>query len=351
MSAGRVLAACLVIGSARAWAQGEGIRDAGGPSLARAVAWAMLVHDRSVRSLEWEGTCTIPVDAHPPTVFTSKQAFDDLGRWRMELEARWGNPPEGAEAVSRFVYVCDGDRLVAWGWDETNLLVRPGEGEPGSHTGPDSWLGRWVDRQGVHRLGDICLASKDLTAARLEDGAVRLSCTSAFGRLGGLAEIEADPVHGYAPRRITIKDRLLGVPYYDMRVLAWTFEAGVWLPAEATLDLCQLGSMTPEQRAAFQAAREREGVDRGSDFYDADVQSRFAKVVNEVFGSAGYPYKPMSPTHHSTFRYKAVNGVIPADLFERRIGVGDTAFDGLIDCIKEKGTLDWVPQSPPDPPE
>jgi len=312
---------------------------------ARALVAVLSIHDASIRTLEYNVEYSVPKPGFPPTVFRSHQVFDDNLRWACDMMVTWADPPAGTAPVTEWHFRVDGQQKVAWAENDSRIGISASTTDRLSYSGPDAWLGRWLDGAGVRRLGETLAAAHDLTIFDADADQPVLTATAEFSSLIARVDVTIDVKRGGPPERITLRDRALNVAYYDYRVLEWTQVSGVWLPAVATLDTRKLAPMG-EREAAFVEATAREGVGRGSDMFDAGVQAKFRRVIREVFGTDEAPSVPMMPTHRATFTYVAVNAPIPAERFTRMIALEDKAYNGLTDCVKSAGESEWVSQAP-----
>lgn len=330
-----VLAA--VVWAVRASGQETPRADAG---LAGDLALALLVHDNSVRTLDWDQVVTWEAEGLGPVSYESHQFFDDLGRWGADATEhirRGDGSPVTIHAQRRF----DGHRLMTCDIDKRSGIINEYGGERRGSEGVDCWLGRHIDVTGQKRLGELLAQSKDLALrGSSERGLPRIAATVLVYSLIAELEVEVDPEHGFAPRSITVRDRAVRVPYYRYETTSFVRVDDVWLPESGTVET-RCYTPTPEQAAALKAALASRGCSKESDITKPEVQAVYAEVIPQVFGKDEASSSWLVPPKeiHATFR--AVNRRIPAGLFVLDFPIDYSVLDRFNGLVKESGSTAW----------
>lgn len=286
-----VLAMCVC------WASGLQAVQEQPPSrelLARDLARAMLIHDQSVRTLRWKQVVRLHAGRADELEHLSSQVFDEHGRWRCEFEKALRGP-EGERVTIKGAMYHDGSRLVGRDDSSETGAIREYAGERRSEVALDCWLGRHLDVIHGRRLGELLLAADDLQlAGRSERGLPLIAGTANLTPLVALLEVEIDPDHGFAPRSITVRDRLILVPYFRYEVHRYRKVGDVWIPESGSLETRQY-QPTPEQARQLEEALRERGLGRGSNALNAAVQAGYKEVLREVFGSLEAPSSELVP--------------------------------------------------------
>lgn len=317
-------------------------------SLAHRLAWAMLTHDRSIRTLRWEQTNILTPASRPPFRLESTHAIDDLGRWSFD-EHSFKDNPDRPNTQRSFRY--NGEVLDGWGGRPNHHVLSAPRGQRFTTTGVDTFLGRWLDRIGQRRLGEMLLAASDLEHTRDKiTGNPVLQATVALDPLVALLEVEIDPAHDFAPSRIWVRDRALRVAYYTYEIVEWVRVDDIWLPARAKHSTRRLVPMG-ELGVVFGKNLEAEGIGHPADFSDPQVQRAYERVLQKTFGAVEAPSEPMSPPQELSFRYIAVNDELPEQTFAPAFAAEDAVFDGLRNRARAPGGTTWVPVNRPKEPQ
>jgi len=312
---------------------------------ATAYATALHIHDQSIRTLEWKQRCAIPTVDGPPTLFESTQCFDEQGRWAWDMVITWAKVPEGVAPQSKGHLRFDGHVLHGRGEDPLVWSIRPAMGERFTYMGPDAFLGRWLDRVGQHRLGEMLLEARDLQLAESRRaGHPLLTATLRLHTLVALVEVELSPEHDSAPRRIWVRDRALNVPYFFFEVLEFTSVDGIWLPKRARHVARQLSPMG-DKSETFGSMCKEAGLVGQIGHFDPAVQRTYQRIVMTTFGVDEAPSELIAPEQTHSFEYLAVNRPIPADRVTKEYGLNESVFDSIRDAMKDAGTMTWRPQT------
>jgi hypothetical protein len=134
-------------------------------ALAEDVARAMLVHDQSVRTLEWkqkvhffrpDGTLRLGTEHH--VVFSETGAYKEDCTSHYEADPEDGSPEESIRSCRAF----DGNRYIGLGGPSQSGVVRDYGAEQFAFHHLDVWLGRHLDSFGHVRLGTILLRADNL---------------------------------------------------------------------------------------------------------------------------------------------------------------------------------------------
>jgi len=318
----------------------------GADDLARDVALAMLVHDGSIRSMEW--TQSVEYDVPPPKVFTAEsvQCFDEVGRWTMHAVTRLLGAPgsisgeHAGEIRIEDRMAFDGRRLVTCDEGSKSGNVTDDRGQRRSHDAVDCWLGRHLGEFGRERMGELLLGAPDLTMEYSTRGLPVVSGTVRLENAVFLLQVEVDPARGFAPRTITVRDRALRVPYYRYETTSFICWEGVWLPERGVRE-ARMFAPTPEEATAFRQATAKRGVSRESDFFDPHVQSLFQEAVQEVFGADEARSAPLAPTASLTVRYTTLNQRLDPDRFTWNLSDEYRILDEYTGRFKLPHSAEW----------
>ncbi len=311
-------------------------------SLAKDLVRAMLLHDQSIRSLDWCQVAWLENGQPGSLRTTSRQCFDDGGRWAIDYtNYRGGDPKPG---YFRF----DGHALTAVNPTLQQATIGEDTGHRKGFCSIEAWLGRTLVAGGRARLGEVLLDASDLTLS----GYSSLGCPVVSATVGlrdhiTLLEVEIDPEHGFAPRAITQRDRALRVPYDRHETTTFVQVAGIWLP-QCGRELTRQFSPTPEERAKFAASVAKRNLSPGEvDFFDPRVQTLYAEAVQEAFGAAEATSAPLvDPWIVVVTEYKSVNGPIPDARVQWTVDASFGVFDALLNLDKPAGSNVWRDNTP-----
>jgi len=295
-----------------------------------AKAWAtlLLIHDRSVRSLHWRSEAVRDTLTERVTLSraSGEEAFDEVGRWF----AKWtttNKRPGGENRVSASESYFDGRVLRTFKPAANGGLIRPPDAERVAFPSPELFLGRFVDSRARHRLGEMLLAANDLrihTSPDVPDRAV-LTATHNSGYAVWELRVEVDAAHGYAPRRIEVRDSLIGTPIAVATVDRFKQHGGVWIPVEGTARNMKISTRPEvvEKMAALEVALSRHGWVKGSDPSDPAVRKSFHAAVSEVFGLEDVPFEDLVPPMRlEKVEILSINTPLGDDLFTIRFEPG-----------------------------
>jgi hypothetical protein len=318
-----------------------------------AIAEAILIHDKSIRALEWDGSIFMILNDAPELIRDGSFGEDDCGRWHWDGRHAFVFPDKPKE-WSHVHYRCDGSQEVAV-TDETSAarLSAPSEMRR-YYPSPLHNLGRWIDLQGTCRLGELLLQSSDLRVVPYAD-------RDAFGREKWLTivgsvflkhgparlEVTVDPEHGFCPRVIRRYDEFFDVLSEELTVDRVECIDGIWIPVEGSRSVYSKLPIDPDHSDAIWA----EALERGAraDLVGSDwtCVRAHASAVRHVLGADGYPTKPMGPTWtFAVSRVHSVNHVLPEAsfrfdypdqmlVFDDRTGVRFVSMHGVLVPIED----------------
>lgn len=316
---------------------------AGAPAeqFARQLATALQVHDQSVRTLDWEQTQRIGNTPGAEAVIRSHQWLDERGRWACRHEDKLRENDGFAPLHTEYLFF-DGQWLKGWDENSKSGSINGYNGNRQQLAGIDGWFGRHVDVASHQRLSEYLLAAKDLRVARWsENGLPVLEATAELRYYVALLEVEVDPAHGFAPRSITMRDRLVRVPYFRCTVTEWTRVGELWLPCKGEYEARAL-KMSNEQAVRFAEELAAAGLSRDSDRFSPEVQAGFVAVLQRVFGSDEAPSAPRVPHTVVEAQYLGVNVDLGDKLFTARFPAAFHLYDTIHDFIRPPDAADWM---------
>lgn len=322
------------------------VSGCGEPSEASLLARAMQVHDQSIRSLRWTQTLVLEVGTPRALTRTSTQVIDDMGRWRSDFVdlARSASQAEPIEFRGRYAF--DGVALSTFD-SRGSGTIRAYENDRRTVLAVDCWWGRQVDPTGHRSLPEILLESTDLRIERFSDRHLPiLACSAELGPLLASVEVEVDTGHGFAPRSIWIRDRLIRIPYDHFEVEAFEHVGGVWLPSRGTLATRKF-QPTPEQTAALTAALDARSLPLHPATLDAATVASYHAALQDAFHHSEAPSLPMVPVLSIEAHYASVNEPIDRSAFDATYPREFLILDTLRDRVKKAGTDEWLPNSAP----
>ncbi len=322
--------------------------DSTDSELARDVARAMLIHDGSIRSLDW--TQTIRYDVPPPTqaLASSAQCFDERGRWAIDVTTRVPAGPTaapGEEVVLRERMVCDGSRMATFDLGTTTGKLTQYTGQRRSQESVDCWLGRHLEVDAQSRLGELLLGASDLALSFSARGLPVVSGSVLLDHAASLVEVEVDPDHGFAPRVITVRDRAILVPHDRYETDSYTEIGGIWLPERGTVEK-RMFAPTPAESRLFAEAVSRRGLARTSDYSDPEIRRLYADVVQEVYGAREARSAPLAPRKWLEVTYTSLNRAIDEGRFTWSIPEEYRMLDLYIGASKSRGSNQWRSTAP-----
>ncbi len=308
---------------------------------ARALATAMLVHDKTIRSARWSQTIVHNASDGERYPCQSVQGFDAKGRWFCAYEDIGRLRSDGRKVRGKGRVSSDGITVIGLDDIDKSGTVSEYRNQPSAYLGFDCWLGRHIDYQQHRRLGELLLNSKDLVV--LSSDPPRIQGTVALAGRVSVVEVELDIDHGASPKAITVRDAALRVPLQSYQVDEFIEVAGRWLPRKASLRTRKIDIAT-DQMQAFQKALEREGLARYMDYSDKAVQAAYHRVVKEVFGQAEAPSSELASPITLSVEYQAINAEIAEEDFVLSIPASYSAYDSVQDLVKPRETNQWSPQ-------
>lgn len=313
----------------------------GEPGLARALATAMLVHDRSVRSAEWTQRMwwsSVPVeerhvDAH----------------WRLQgerfarSEHQFGTAPKRNYTDDLHF---DGQWFTGWTDSSRSGSIREYQGDLTRGVAILAWIGR--DLEGMERatLGELMLDAADLAFVGPDaDGRPVIEATVPLEQYIALVQVTLDPEHGYAPREIVARDRLVRVPYRRYVTEEFTRVGDVWLPSKGILRTRYIQA-DPKDIERFGTLLQARGLSR-ENVLDGATQRAYLDVLREVWGTDEIPSAEMVADIHVEARYLQLN--IPLDWPPAQPPPGYLMLDSTRDAVRPPGGEAWVENGPADP--
>ncbi len=277
---------------------------------AAAVATAVLAHDQSVRTIEYE----VVVERLFPNKEVSEEnwvmthrsghGFDESGAWYADVTKWWvrGHPDSEDMEFARIEYrTPDGSVQETLNHQNTSGLIKPSDRTILWFPNPSLFLGRMVATDAKQRLGELLLQSPDLKLEQSPPelpGCIRLRGTVSTGGMIAVLVVDTKPSYGFLPVRIETRESMLDFPIEVMSVTEAKEFGGVWVPVRGireTFYCCEWGEGVHErlneafEEAGFSSAR---GALR-PDVKDPEIRARYLRVVRTFFGPDGVPFRPM----------------------------------------------------------
>ncbi len=309
---------------------------------ARAVASAMLVHDRSIRDAHWRQTIVHKGADGLDSPSVSVQRFDSKGRWISTFDKVLRRRSDRSAIEVRGSVATDG--VVVVGLDHVQQIgsITELRGQRGLELGFDCWLGRHIDTDNHRRLGEVLLEAADLRCDR-SGGCFVLSGTLVLAASISILEVEVDPNHAFAPRKITVRDAALRVPFVEYEVNEFISVDGVWLPRRGSLRTRQIHFPDGEFER-FENALAEAGLSRNMDYTSPTVQAAYHKVVRDVFHSSEAPSKEKVAPVELEVEYVSVNVAQRTEDMVLKVPMEYRMYDAILDKVKAPGSDEWVPQ-------
>lgn len=312
---------------------------------AQSLVRAMQVHDRSVRSMEWDQVLLLAVGTPGETAVRTHQAWDETGRWACDdvVELR----PDGVPVALRERTIFDGQWVRGYEQTQRGGTIQEDSGHRVRGTGIDAWFGRHVDMHCQKTLSEYLLEADDLRFAGFS--AKGLPCVEATADLMlyvALVQVEIDPDHGFAPREIVLRDRAIRLPYYRFTVLDWAFESGVWLPRVGDFET-RCFKPTAEQARKFGLALAAHGLSsRTSDCHTKVVQDAYLSVLREAFDADEAASVPLEPVMRCTATNIRVNVPIDEAIFQLEFPPDYLVLDVVRERLRKPHANAWIDNGP-----
>jgi len=296
-----------------------------------ALATALLIHDRSIHSMEWsdEVFCPAPEPFSGSWVLhRCKEGEDETGRFYQHF-MNGHRDRENPQFVG-YVYI-RGHLLSEDGISQVGYQERDPEGEavvvgPAGpdlsaywSPGPPMFLGRRVALHSWKRLGDLLMEGQELRIETPENeaGVVRLRAVVFTGAYWSDILVDVDTRHGFMPVRIENRDAYTLRPLEIITTSTVSEVDGVFLPAAGQRETFTSGEVTADEVRDLTTAYTRRGIPITGARHPEDAKERslVQAAIAEVFGAAGYPRRPAareSPQRVETVEYLSVNKSIAA---------------------------------------
>ncbi len=306
-----------------------------------AIATALLMHDLSVRSIEYEFVAegTFPeLGEDWPRFQEATHGFAEDGGWYADITKYWvGMDPDTRLPVfDRWQYrspdgvaqeslqrdrniglIKDTDRAILW---VPNLAM---------------FLGRNVAVDGAFRLGELLLKSPDLELADPpadRPWLFRLRGTVATGGMIAVLVVDVDPRSGFMPVRIENRESTQDFPMEIMTVTSAEPHAGVWLPMAGVRETFYCCEWKEGDFDRLNEAARHEGFPQSKfDPRDEGARQAYIRAIRAVFGERGLPIAKMdtSPQRFQVTRVISLNEPIAPEEFRIRYDAGAKWVDGF----------------------
>jgi hypothetical protein len=266
---------------------------------AEALAKAVLIYDRGIRSIDYRFRMTNPevgVEKGVNEIWHVRE--DDRGRhWiRYDLREQWTG---GIDPKSRKPWGMDLTQIHNHGeWvacvTEINKSggIRPPNGEMSISGTMHSVLGREIEHNKLsRRLGEILVGSPGLIIARTpdENGVATLRASAVLDGHHTTLEVDVATRHGFA---------CVGIRRYDagFNALKWSVACSriihaneTWIPFDAEELSFYSVSLTEQQIPRYVQVLTGEGISKNTNFLTSEAQIALRKAYMEVFGIPHYP--------------------------------------------------------------
>jgi 8-oxo-dGTP pyrophosphatase MutT (NUDIX family) len=292
-----------------------------------AIATALLMHDLSIRSIEYEFVAdgTFAELGEGMSRFQeAAHGFAEDGGWYADITKYWvhTDPATREPVFDRWEYrSSDGVVQETHAHAQRSGLIKEADRAMLWIPNIALFLGRCIALEGAFRMGELLLMSPDL---ELTDPPAerpwlfRLRGTVATGGMIAVLVVDVDPRSGFMPVRIENRESTQDFPLEIMTVTSAKSHAGVWLPmagVRETFYCCEWKEGDFER--VMEVAR-REGFPQGRfDPRDEAARQAYVRAVREVFGEAGLPIAQMdvSPQRYEIRRIVSLNELIPPEKF------------------------------------
>lgn len=203
-------------------------------------------------------------------------------------------------------------------------------------------MGRWVDDWGQRRLGELLLDAPDLVASGPTNDAIyTVSGTVRLPRMIALLEVEIDALHGFAPRRIVVRDRAIRVPYSVYEVTGFSLRQGVWVPTAGRLTTHKF-EPSEEESERFHKALLDHHIDQDSDVSDKDVQAAYDLALTQAFGVPEAPSVMAAGPFEISVSECRVNDSMDDEHFRLDYRLDEPVFNAPQNLFMRKGSNEWV---------
>lgn len=296
-----------------------------------ALATAMLIHDRSIHSMEWsdEVLCAAPglTNAWWP-LHRCREGEDESGRFYQHFMNGYrdrDNPnPTGFKYVRGHLFSEDG--LTQIGYQERDpehesAVIGPVGPDMSAYWSPSPpmFLGRRIALYSWRSLGELLLEAQELRidVPENEQGVVRLRGVAYTGAYWSDLLVDIDTRHGYMPVRIENRDAYTLLPHEIITVSQQREFEGIFLPIAGQRETYTSVDLSADQLRAFEASLRRHGLDMMAQRHPEDARERASAhaAMAEAFGPQGYPRRPAhasSPQRVESTDYLSVNKPLTA---------------------------------------
>lgn len=223
---------------------------------ARAVATALLAHDKSIDSIEYEWECHSTVDS--ALSLNAKGVVGSI--WALGHTYQWVDIPDmrGVEPPVRRVRVYNGVRGFGWYPEERPVIVAAGPvPDPQMEdVRIEHLLGRQVDWLGGRRLGELLLACPDLRVESVDGPLIRLSgLPPDHSPRSEMLRVTSDSRVGFAPVRIESWSNGGRDLLYEVVVTRHERHADVWIPVEGVMTVRHVVPMSGDHGLRVEVLR------------------------------------------------------------------------------------------------
>jgi hypothetical protein len=301
---------------------------------------AIRIHEDSVRSLHWRQTATQPLAGGVgDAVYRSEQMFDESGRWFASCEDQLYDGTRFTAVRRELRY--DGRLLQTTDLTHARSVLDAYRGQRKSVWGVDCWLGWQLNTVRQTHLAEVLAEARDCELVDVHPNRnPTLAATARLDQLIAKIEVEVDPLHGYSPRRVTVRDRALGVAYFRYEVQEFVLVDSIWLPSVASFEARKIIA-NPKQDSALGVELARLGLSRDSDMMDPAVQKAFAQAVSAALGKPEVDSELLVAPVSIVFEYVSVNKMFESEQFEPRWTDEMGVFDHINNRIKAPGSAEW----------
>lgn len=306
-----------------------------------AVATALLMHDLSIRSIEYEFVAegTFPELVEEWARFQeATHGFAEDGGWYADITRYWvGTDPDTRLPVfDRWQYRSPDGVVQETLQHERNAgLVKDADRTALWVPNPAMFLGRNVAVDGALRMGELLLKSPDLELADPpadRPWLFRLRGTVATGGMIAVLVVDVDPRSGFMPVRIENRESTQDFPMEIMTVTSAKPHGGVWLPMAGVRETFYCCDWKEGDFDRLGEAARREGFpQREFDPRDEGARQAYIRAIRAVFGERGLPIAKMdtSPQRFQVTRVVSLNEQLPPDKFRVKYDSGSRWVDAF----------------------
>jgi hypothetical protein len=270
---------------------------------AEALARAVLIHDRGIRSIDYRFRMTNPevaVEKGVNEIWHVRE--DDRGRhWiRYDLREQWTG---GIDPKSRKPWGMDLTQIHNHGeWvaciTEINKSggIRPPNDELSVSGTMKTVLGRGIEHNKVsRRLGEVLVGSSGLIIARVPDemGVATLRASAVLDGHHTTLEVDVATQHEFVCVGIRRYDAYFNALKWSVQVSKIVRVDGAWLPLIADESTFYAVSLPEKEAPRYVETLTRAGVKKGMNYLTPEAQASLRKGFMEMFGAPHYPIAPL----------------------------------------------------------